>query len=461
MSGEENTGVLSLERINADIIIIGSGQGGVPLAKKLSQKGKQVVLFERAKLGGSCINYGCTPSKMLLASAHMAASLRHADRLGVKATVEVDFPSVMGRIRETTNNWSDGIAKDLKDNGVHLIRAEAAFAGELQVRGAQTIVEAETIIINTGKSPAIPPIKGLAETPFLTYETIWQLDSLPQRTIVVGGGFVGVELGQAIARLGSQVTIIETADRLISREDEKVSTVLQEQLEEDTLNLIFNTRVNEVDYQDGVFIVSLTKGEPLEAECLLMATGRRPNTVNLESSLGGVQLDKNEHVRVDEHFKTSAEGVYAIGDVTGQPAFTHVSWEDHRRIMAILDGQERKQMDRVLGYTIFTEPQIGRAGLTRSQAEEQGYRAQEVEMPLSHVARATETGSTRGFYRMVIDQQTDKILGAALVGPETGELIHVIIAHMERGSTWQDLDRSVHIHPTFAEGLASLARLFK
>jgi dihydrolipoamide dehydrogenase len=222
-----------------------------------------------------------------------------------------------------------------------------------------------------------------------------------------------------------------------------------------------NAEAEEVAYNDGVFTLTLSNGDKLDGEALLVAVGRTPNTKALKPEAGGIKVDRQGHIKVDEHFRTNVDGVYAIGDVTGQPAFTHVSWEDYRRLRAILNGQERRQGDRVLGYAFFTEPQVGRAGLTLAAAKEQGYQARAVTMPLDHVARAIETGHELGFYRMVIDEETDKILGATLVGPETAELVHVFIALMEAGSTWQVLERSVHIHPAYAEALPSLARMLK
>jgi len=450
-----------MKRRKVDSIVIGSGQGGVPLAVDLAKEGQDVVIYERSLWGGCCLNYGCTPSKMLLASAHAASEAENAGELGIWAEIRVDFPAVMKRINQTTTSWSEGSATRLKDAGVETIHKEAFFVGPRSVSDGDEIIEAENIIINTGKSPFIPPIEGVENTPYLTYETIWQLKELPERLIIVGGGYVGCELGQAFAQLGSQVHLIHSHSLPLSREEPAVGNLIKDQLEADGVRFYLDNRAEGVEYHNGRFVVSLAGGETVEGESLLIATGRKPNTGSLKPAAGEINLDENGHIIVDEHLKTTAEGVYAIGDVTGQPAFTHVSWEDYRRIKAILHGEDRTQMDRVLGYTIFTRPQIGRAGLSLSQAREQGFAAEQVELPLNQVARATEVGFTRGFYKMVIDKATDKILGATLASPSAGELIHVFIALMESGSTWQVLDQSVHIHPTFAEGLPSLARQFE
>lgn len=444
-----------------DVIVIGSGQGGVPFAVEQAKQGKEVVVFERKAWGGSCINYGCTPSKILLSAAHTAERSRRADRLGIHADVRVDFPAVMERLRNLVDSFEEGVEERLADAGVRLVQGEASFTGKRQLSGGGVEVEAPLVVINTGKSPFIPPVDGLQDVPYMTYIDFWKLDSLPERMLVMGAGYTGLELGQSMAELGSEVHIVEMMERPVVNEEEDVSRQLQEALEENGVHFYLGKKATQVDYQDGVFTVTLDDGQKLEGDALLVSTGRKANTEALNVEASGIELDDKGNVKVDEQFHTTCEGVYAIGDVTGQPAFTHVSWEDYRRLTDILQGGERKQGDRPLAYAFFTDPQVGRAGLTLEDAEEQGINARVETMPLSHVARASETGRTRGFYRMVVDRDTDKIIGATLVGPQTAELIHVFVAHIERGSTWQDLDRSMHIHPSFAEGLPSLARKFK
>lgn len=446
-----------------DLIVIGSGQGGVPLATHYAGQGQKVLLIERAAWGGSCINYGCTPSKSLLASAHAAQAARQAKDLGIHAQVEVDFPRVMSRIRKLTAEWSQGVAERLKNGGVEVVKGEAHFTAERTLAAAGQEYRGEIVVINTGMSPRIPPIKGLEGTPYLTYKNIWQLERLPERTVALGAGFVSLELGQALARLGSQVEIIERAGRLARRESQAVSQALQTILEADGIKLHFEAEAQQVDWQNELFQVHLRSGEVLESEALLVATGRQANTRALQPERSGIALDERGNVKVDTYFRTTCPGVYAIGDVTGQPGFTHVSWEDHRRLIAILDGNHppRSQMDRVLGYAMFTDPQVGRAGLTLSQAQAQGFNAHQVELPLHQVARASEIKRMQGFYQLVIDQNNDRIIGATLISPQAAELIHIFIALMECAATWQTLEEAVFIHPTFAEGLPSLARQLK
>ena len=447
----------------ADLIVIGSGQGGIPLARDFAQEGKRVVMFERDVLGGSCINYGCTPSKAFLAAAHAAGRARQAEKLGIHAQVKVDFPAVMRRVRSVRDSFNQGIQKRLEDAGVEVVFAEASFVKEKTVAGGDFVVQAPIIAINTGTSALVPNLPGLAGTPYLTNRNFFELEKLPPRLLVIGGGYIGLELGQGLARLGSQTQIIVRGDRLLSNEETEVGETLRKALELDGIDLHFNVEVKQVTYTDGIFTLALDSGEQLQAEALLVATGRKPNTQALNVGATKVELDDRGYIKIDDRFATTCHGVYAIGDAAGQPAFTHVSWEDYRRLKAILSGQggqDRTRSDRVLGYAVYTEPQVGRVGMTLEQAQAKGINARSATLPMSQIARATEWGDELGFYRMVIDNDTDKILGATLVGYEAAEIVHVFLSLMEAGAEWQLLERSVHIHPTYGEALPSLARLF-
>lgn len=445
---------------NADLIVIGSGQGGIPLASDFAQEGKRVVLFERDVLGGSCINYGCTPSKAFLAAAHAAGRARQAEKLGIRVQVDVDFPAVMQRVRSIKGSFNQGIQKRLEGAGVKVIFAEAAFTGEKTVKGGDFIVQAPTIVINTGTSALVPSIPGLAGTPYLTNRNFFDLQQLPPRLLVIGGGYISLELGQGLARLGSLTQIIVRGSRLLDNEEPEVSDTLTQAMELDGIKLHFDAEVKQVTYTNGVFTVTLNTGEELQAEALLVATGRTPNTPALNAAITGVELDDRGYVKIGEAFSTICNGIYAIGDAAGQPAFTHVSWEDYRRLKAILAGEKRTRSDRTLGYAVYTEPQVGRVGMTLEQAQHQGINARSVTLPMSQIARAIEWGHDLGFYRMVIDSDTNKILGATLVGYEAAEIVHVFLDLIEAGATWQLLEQSVHIHPTYGEALPSLARLF-
>ncbi len=443
-----------------DAIIIGTGQGGVPLATTLASEGKRVVIFERSRFGGSCVNWGCTPSKAFLAAAHAAGRARAAEALGIHAEVAVNFPEVMERVRGVRDSFTQGSEKRLKQAELTVVEAEASLTEEGRVQGGGKSFAAPLVVINTGTSALIPPIPGLAGTPYLTDHTFWGLTALPPRTLVLGAGYIGLELGQGLARLGSRVTLIDQNTRVLASESPRVSEALKEALAHDGVSFQLGQEVASVAH-DGVFRVELKGGATLEGEALLIATGRRPNTEALEAEAAGIELDDKGFIKTNDHFATTRKGVYAIGDVTGQPAFTHVSWEDYRRLLAILKGEDRSRGDRVLGYAVFTAPQVGRAGLSLEQAEAQGLEAREVSMKVESMARAIEWGHELGFYQMVVDEDSGSILGATLVGYEAAELVHVFLDLMEAGADWSVLERAQNIHPTYAENLPSLARMLK
>jgi pyruvate/2-oxoglutarate dehydrogenase complex dihydrolipoamide dehydrogenase (E3) component len=446
---------------HVDAVVIGSGQGGVPLAVDFAKEGKRVVLFERDRVGGSCINYGCTPSKAFLAAAHVAGRARAASTIGVDAQVTVDFVSVMERVRGIRDQFRAVVERRLLDAGVEVIRARASFTGSRTVTGGGRNVTAPLVIINTGTAAAIPPIPGLDTTPYLTNANFFDLTSQPTTMLVLGGGYIGLELGQGLARCGATVHIVDGNERVLSREEPDASEELRKSLDRDGMHLHLGRRAARVVHDGRAFALTLDDGSVLHGDALLVAVGRSPNSADLNCAAAGVALDARGNVAVDAHFRTSAQGVYAIADVAGQPAFTHVSWEDYRRLKAIVRGEMRTRDDRVLAYTTFTEPQVARAGLTLGDALKKGLRARAVTMRMSDIARAIEWGHDIGFYRLVVDDDSDKILGATFVGYEAGEVIHVIVAHMEAGSTWRVLARSVHIHPTYGEALPSLARLLE
>jgi dihydrolipoamide dehydrogenase len=443
-----------------DLVVIGSGQGGVPLAADAAVSGKRVVLFERGELGGSCVNYGCTPSKAFLASAHNAGRARLAGPLGIAADVHVDQRAVMDRVRKVRGDWNAGIAPKLEKAGVELVRASAAFSGERIVAGGGREFAAQRVVIDTGTSATVPAIEGLAGTPYMTNFNFFDQTSLPNHLIVVGGGYIGLELGQGARRLGSAVTVIHPGERVMDREEPDATMVLTTGLVRDGITLRLRMQAKSVAYDGHVFRVGLSDGTALEGDGLLIATGRTPNTADLNAGASGVELERG-YVKVDDYLQTSCPGIYALGDAAGQPAFTHVSWEDHRRLQSTFAGKPRRRDDRVLSYTTFTEPQLARTGLTEDEANKRGIAARSVTLQLADVARGAEWDLELGFYRLVIDSKNEKIVGATMVGYEAGELVHVIGFAIELGATWRDLDAFVGIHPTFGEGLPSLARLFE
>jgi pyruvate/2-oxoglutarate dehydrogenase complex dihydrolipoamide dehydrogenase (E3) component len=445
---------------SVDAIVIGAGQGGVPLAIELAKRGQHVVLFERDHVGGSCINYGCTPSKAFLAAAHAAGRARRAQALGVRATVDVNFPFAMRRVRNIIESFREGVERRLAEAGVEVIHGQAILTGERIVSGGGVEVTASLIVIDTGTLPALPPIPGLMDTPYLTNLTFFTQTLLPKRFLVIGGGYIGLELGQGMARMGSRVQVFHRHDRVLENEEPDVSALLHESLTEDGINLHLNADISQVTFSRGTFTVELKDGTRFPGDQLLVAAGRLPNSRRLQPQASGISVDDRGYIDVDAQLCTSCKGIYALGEVSGQPGFTHVSWEDHRRLVAILDGESRTRDDRALAYAVFTEPQVGRVGLTLEEARSKGINARSEQLPLTDVARAVEWNQERGFYRMVIDGDTDKIVGATLVGYEAGELVHVFVAHIQAGSTWKTLDASMHVHPTFSEAFPQLARTF-
>ncbi|HOE96151.1 MAG TPA: FAD-dependent oxidoreductase [Candidatus Sumerlaeota bacterium] len=446
----------------ADAIIIGSGQAGVPLALKWDRTGKKVILFEKGALGGSCVNYGCTPSKAFLAAAHRAQSVRSARELGVYADVRVEFAEVMKRVRDVRAEWNEGVGRNFKNSGIELIEGVARFAGERRVE-AQTAAGTETaeaplIVIDTGSAPRIPAIPGLEGTPFLTNMNFFDLREQPRCLIVLGGGYVGLELGQGMSRLGSEVHILERGDCLLHKEDARVSECFVHAFENEGIKVHLEVEVSEVQYDGAAFHLKLVGGTRLEGDALLVAVGRRPNSAALQCARSGIELTDEGFIQVDERLRTTCKGVFAAGEVAGQPPFTHAAWEDHLRILDTLEGGKRTRADRALGYCTFTEPQMGRAGLSMKQAQAAGYRARCVGKPIREIARAAEWCHHEGFFEMVIDEESDRILGATLVGHEAGELVHLFLGLIECKATWRVLADMVAIHPTYGEGLRSMAR---
>ncbi|MDP9104505.1 MAG: FAD-dependent oxidoreductase [Candidatus Eremiobacteraeota bacterium] len=442
-----------------DLAVIGSGQGGVPLALDFAKRGKRVVLFERGDLGGCCVNVGCTPSKAFLASAHMAGRARRAADVHVHCDVRPDVPAIMDRVRGIVGDWRAGVEKHFEQSSCELVRAEASFDAPHVLRARGTVYEADVVVLDTGTRANVPPLDGLAGTPYLTNENFFLQESLPEKLIVLGSGYVGLELGQGAARLGSDVTVVTPDDRIVAREELDVCSVLTKSFERDGIRVLLNHRATKVAYDAHTFTVTLADGTTLAGDGLLVAVGRRPNIPGGTTDRAGIALDERGFLACDEHLQTSVAHHYALGDVAGQPQFTHVAWEDFRRLRAIIEGdRSRTRSDRTLGYAMYTEPQIGRAGITADEARARKLQCRVVTRQLTDVARGPEWGLDQGFFRLVVDERDDKILGATFAGYEAGELIHVIIAHMEAGSTWRVLERSVHIHPTFAEGLPSLAR---
>lgn len=442
-----------------DVIVIGAGQGGVPLGALLAESGRRVLLAERSEVGGTCVNRGCTPSKSLIASAQAAHDARRSASLGVHATVRVDFPAVMERVDGIVRQWREGVRHRLERAGerLTLVHGHARLTGPGRVEVDGETHQAETIVLNVGTRHAVPPIPGLDAVPYLTNGSIFALRELPRRLVCIGGGYIGCELGQAFRRLGSEVAIIDPGARLLGREDPAVSAAMDKAFRDDGIDVRTGGRPSRVERRGDGVVVVLEGGSEVEGSHLLVATGRIPNTGDVGADTAGVRLDGRGFVPVDDGFRTSAPGIYAIGDCTGGPQFTHRSWDDGRLLFDILTGARTGGHDgRLVPYAMFTDPQVGRVGLTESEAREQGIDFDVAEMPFSGVARAVEADVPAGVMRVMVDRKTECFVGVSLVGAQAGELVHVFSVLMQAGATARTVVETEFIHPTFAEGLQTL-----
>jgi pyruvate/2-oxoglutarate dehydrogenase complex dihydrolipoamide dehydrogenase (E3) component len=449
----------------SDVIIIGTGQAGVPLSTRLAAAGKNVVIVERGNAGGTCVNAGCTPTKTLVASARAAHVARTSARLGVRVgDVSVDFAAVMARKTDMVKRWRAGVERRLAAASAHvrLVRGHARFVGPRAVEVNGERFEAERVVINVGARPAVPDIAGLAGVAALTSTSALELTELPRRLLIVGAGYIACELGQVFRRLGAEVALVAPSARLLPREDEAASEALAGVFRAEGIELELGRRVVEVARAaDGVELrVTANPGDKggasLRGSHLLLAVGRTPNTNDLGCAAGNVALDGQGHVIVDERYETSERGVFAVGDCTPGPQFTHVSWDDHRVLFEILAGRPaRKRTDRLVPYTVFTDPQVAGVGLSERAARERGLEIEVATIPFGQIARAIETDETAGVVKVVVDAKSERVLGACVVGANAGELIHVFSTLMQAGGSARALVDGEFAHPTFAEGLQS------
>jgi len=446
--------------MDVDAIVIGSGQAGVPLAARLATSGRQTVLVERSRLGGTCINYGCTPTKTMVASARAAHVARTAGRLGVHSEpVRIDLPAIVARKDAMVRQWREGVEGRLAAAGERLrvLNGHGRFTGEREIEVAGTRYRGEIVVINTGVRPAAPDVEGLAALPWLDNRRIMELTELPGHLIVLGGGYIGCEFAQMFRRFGSAVTVVQRGPHLLDREDPDVSEALEGVFRSEGIELVLGAQVRRAAAQQRDLVIVLD-GRKIAGSHILAAVGRRPNTDDLGCERGNVALDAKGFVKVDDQYRTSAKGVYAVGDVTGGPQFTHTSWDDHRILFDLLMGRSaRSRSGRVIPSVVFTDPQVASVGLNEREAKARGLRHEVARMPFSSIARAVETDETAGILKLIIDPDSERILGASVVGAEGGELIHAFAALMQAGATARAIVDVEIAHPTFAEGLQSVA----
>ena len=442
-----------------DAVVIGSGQGGNPLSHKLADLGWKVALVEREYLGGSCINYGCTPTKTMIASARTAHVARTAGRLGVHAAdIEVRLPEIVARKDEIVGAMRGGQERQIASRPtLTLHRGHARFTGPDAVEVDGRRLTSDRFVIDTGTRPQIPPISGLHRVPYRTNRSIMELEAIPEHLIVLGGSYVGLEFGQMFRRFGSRVSVVDHGERIASREDPEISENLQAALESEGIEFHLGQAVAAVEGSAEDLRIHLSDSTKITGTHLLVATGRRPNTDDLGLEAAGVEADEQGFIRVNEYLETTVPGIWALGDVKGGPAFTHISYDDHLVVFEhLVYGKKRSIERRIVPYALFTDPELGRVGMTESQAREAGFRLKVGRIPMSRVARAVELDETEGLMKVVIDADTDRILGAAILSPSGGELVQILMTLMLADAPWTTLKRAVYIHPTLAEGFFSL-----
>jgi pyruvate/2-oxoglutarate dehydrogenase complex dihydrolipoamide dehydrogenase (E3) component len=450
-----------------DVIVIGTSQGGRFLPVDLAKAGKKVALVERDYLGGVCVNTGCTPTKTMVASARLAYQARRAAEYGVRTgPVAVDLAAVRERKRAMVAGARENYASRLAQDGLDLIEGEARFTGPKTIvvalrEGGTREISAPLIVIDTGTRPKPLPISGAQDVPVLDSTSIMELGTLPEHLIVLGGGYIGLEFGQMFRRFGSAVTIVQTGPRLMMIEDEDVSDGVAAILRDDGVTVLTSATPEQVEQADGGRI-RLTVRTPdgvqqVEGSHLLSAIGRVPNSDALTPTAAGIRLRDGGFIEVDEYLETSVPGIYAMGDVKGGPAFTHLSYDDYRIVRANLLGSEKASTrDRIVPYTVFIDPQLGRVGLTERQAREQNRAVRVAKLPMSAVIRAIETGEMRGFMKAVVDAETQQILGAAVLGAEGGEIMTIIQVAMMGKLPYTAMANAIFTHPLLAEGLNAL-----
>ncbi len=446
-----------------DAIIIGAGQAGPPLAGRLTQAGMTVAVVERKLFGGTCVNTGCMPTKTLVASAQAANLARRAADFGVTVggPVGVDMAAVNARKDAITSRSRDGIREWLKGmDRCTVYEGQARFTSPHELRVGEETLAADRVFINVGGRALVPDMPGVDRVPVLTNTTILQLDRVPRHLVIVGGSYVGLEFAQIFRRFGSDVTVVEKGARLIQREDEDVSHAVQDILEGEGIAvrlaaecIRFEPRGNEI----GVG-VDCASGKPeVAGSHVLLAVGRRPNTDDLGLDAAGIATDARGFITVDDELRANVPGIWALGDCNGRGAFTHTSYNDFQIVAAnLLDNDKRRVSDRIETYALYTDPPLGRAGVTESAARKSGRRVRVGMRPMAKVGRAIEKGETQGFMKIVVDAESRAILGAAILGVGGDEAIHCILDTMSAGAPYTTLQRTMHIHPTVSELIPTL-----
>ncbi|HET8573583.1 MAG TPA: mercuric reductase [Edaphocola sp.] len=451
-----------------DAIIIGSGQAGNPLAKKLSKEGRHVALLESAYIGGTCINYGCTPTKTLVGTAKIIAQAHKAGKYGITREKQgLRYDLIDRRKNKVVAGFREGLESSLiKDPNITLFYGKGSFSGHKEIRvqfenSGYKSITAELIFINTGTRARVPDIEGLSSVPFLTSKTLLELDDLPKHLVIIGGGYIALEFAQIYRRMGSLITIIEQSAALLPKEDGDVGIAVRQILEAEGVKIITGATIKRVqaNTNESVNIEVLTTGKSitLSGSHLLIAAGTVPNTEDLDLAKAGIQVDEKRFIAVNEYLETTEAGIYALGDVKGGPAFTHVSYHDYLVVSDQLFGQKTLSIrNRLIPYCLFTDPELGRIGLTEKEAVKTGLDFSVAKMEVSHIARAVESGETTGFLKAIVDNKTRKVLGVAVICAGGGELMSLLQVAMMGGITYDQLRDTMFAHPTYAEAINNL-----
>jgi pyruvate/2-oxoglutarate dehydrogenase complex dihydrolipoamide dehydrogenase (E3) component len=441
-----------------DAIVIGTGQAGPSLAARLTKEGMKTAIIERKLFGGTCVNVGCIPTKALVASARAAYVARRSADFGVmiNGAISIDMPQVKARKDAIVRQSNEGVTAWLKNMpNLDVYEGHGRFESSTTVRVNDDLLQADKVFINVGGRATVPDMPGLGNVDYLTNSSMMEVDSLPEHLIVVGGSYIGLEFGQMYRRFGSRVTIIQRSDRLIPRDDEDVSAAVKEILENEGIDVRLNSTCMSVEKRGDKVAVKSDCGstvDEVEGSHLLLAVGRQPNTDDLGIDNAGIKADSRGFIQVDDQLRTNVPGIWAIGDVNGRGAFTHTSYNDYEIVAAnLFDDDPRKVSDRITAYGLYIDPPLGRVGMTERQVRDSGRKALIGKMMMSRVGRARERSETQGFMKVLIDAETKKILGAAILGIGGDEIVHSILDVMYADAPYTVLQRAVHIHPTVTE----------
>lgn len=442
-----------------DVIVLGGGMAGVPLAHRLAYKGLRTALVERAELGGTCLNRGCIPTKTMIASARIAHQAYLSEQWGVETgEVRVNLSRVVDRKDELVRSVRSGSERNVAQNqNVTLMRGDARFTGERQLVVNGEEITADKVFIAVGTRNRVPAIEGLENVPYLDSTSAMELREIPVHLVIVGGGYIGVEFAQMYRRFGSQVTVLQSAPNLLANEDEDITAALKEALVAEAIEVVVNARVIRVESRDGdVQVTANVAGQEtsFSGTHLMIAAGRVPNTDDLGLETTGVAVDAHGFIKINDRLETTAPGVWALGDVRGGPMFTHTARDDSRILYQnVIKNADLSIKDRVVPWGVFTDPQLGRVGLSEREAREAGFKLKIGKYEAHKVAKARAIGETRGLIKVVADAETDRILGASILMAEGAELVHEFVTAIQLGAKYTDLQDMIHIHPTLAEGL--------